>query len=101
MDTDKIFVATKAIRHAVQNYAAGRRANRDAREELDTELIALLDNCPSTRAATILSLSSWLDILYSGKRHQRYRNSSGTGADVVKRYIYQCLDTIEKRANEI
>ena len=51
---------------------------------------------------TVLSLSSWLDILYSAHRHQRHADAANDkkGIDVVMADICLCLRSIDDRVSE-
>jgi len=90
MDQEKILCSTMAIRTVVDEYRAGW-SNLRAKNILDKELANLrFSTTVPYLLANIASLSSWLDILYSARKHERYG-----GIDIVKDFVMQDLSCVE------
>jgi len=93
METEKALIATDAIRAALNEYTTGW-ANTVARREIDKHIATLQSAVPRHSSEKIQSLSSWMDILFSARKHERYRRAGTSGEAVVKSYALRALNAI-------
>jgi hypothetical protein len=93
MDAPKALAAIDAIRTALDGYTAGW-ANKVARDEINRHVAILRSAAPMHSAEKISSLLSWMEILFSARKHEKYRRGGTSGESMVRSFAIGDLNVI-------
>jgi len=99
MDAPKALAAINGIRAAMNEYTTGW-ANTVARQEINRHVAVLRSSAPRHSAEKISSFSSWMDILFSARKHQKYQRGGSSGESVVRIFALGDLDAISDQVRE-
>jgi hypothetical protein len=72
MSTEKALAATEAIRQMLDKYPFGFKPKPAARQDAEKELNIIRENSPKSCEGKIVSLSTWLDMLFIPESHEKH-----------------------------